>query len=319
MDPSATRVIFMGSAGFAVPSLDALARAGYTLPLVVTRQDKPSGRGLEVSETPVKKRAVELGLPLFQPRTLRDPDVHRALRDAAPDVIVVAAYGRILPPEVLGIPPRGCVNVHGSLLPRYRGAAPIQWAVIRGDEQTGVTLMRMDEGLDTGPILATRAMPIARDDTAATVFDRLAVLGAALLAEGLPAVLDGSAVAVPQDETLACLAPILKKEDGVIDWSRTSRQVADHVRGVEPWPGAVTFTPSGLRLRVFPFVERAIGTRGAPGEILQIDGDGMVVRVGDGAVLVREVQPAGSRRMAPRDLAAGRRVRVGDVLGGGGQ
>lgn len=317
------RVVFMGSADFAVPSLAALLDAGADVPLVVTRADKPSGRGLELSLTPVKRLAVDRGLSVFQPRGLRDPATWDPIRAARPDVIVVAAYGRILPPEVLAIPPRlpggayGCVNVHGSILPRHRGAAPIQRAVLCGDAVTGVTLMAMDEGLDTGGILAVAETPIAPDDTAASLFDRLAGLGAALLAAHLEPVLDGSCVPVAQDETNATVASILRKEEGRIDWSRPVRAVCDHVRGMETWPGAFTFAPGDLRLRVFPFLAPvAGGTSAVPGEVVAIGADGMTVRAGDGCVLVREVQPAGSRRMSPRDLAAGRRIRVGDVLGG---
>lgn len=316
MDPSSVRVTFMGSAAFAVPSLAALADAGYRVVQVVTRVDKPRGRGLEIARTPVAERAEALGLPLFQPRTLRTPEVFEALRAAAPDVIVVAAYGRILPPEVLALPRHGCVNVHGSILPRYRGAAPVQWAVIRGESETGVTLMRMDEGLDTGPILAIRTTPVAEDDTAATVYDRLAGIGAELLAASLPGILAGTIAPVPQDHAAATLAPPLEKDVGAIDWAAPSRTVRDLVRGVEPWPGAFTTTPAGLRLRVFPPVVREIGGGfdGVPGQVLAVDRDGMIVRTGDGAVRVREVQPAGSRRMDARDAVAGRRVRVGDVL-----
>jgi len=291
------------------------------VPLVLTRADKPSGRGLELSETPVKRLAKSLGLAVSQPKTLRDEAVRQSIRDAAPDLIVVAAYGRILPPEVLAIPGRlpggayGCINVHGSLLPKYRGAAPVQWAVIRGEAETGVTIMAMDEGLDTGGTLARLAVPVLPTDTSGTLFERLAPLGAELLVETLRGVLDGSVAPTPQDETRATLAPILKKEDGAIDWSLPSAGIADLVRGVEPWPGAYTFTPAGVRLRVFPFVRPTVGRPGAgPGEVLSIDTEGMAVATCDGAVLMPEVQPAGSRRMTPREAAAGRRIAVGDVL-----
>ncbi len=318
MTPSSLRIVFMGSASFAVPSLQALADAGFALPLVVTRADKPSGRGLEVSETPVKKLASALGLPLLQPKTLRTPEVQGAIAQARPDLVVVAAYGRILPPEVLDLPRFGCINVHGSLLPRWRGAAPVQWSVIRGDPRTGVTIMRMDPGLDTGPMLLKGATPIAPDDTAATVYDRLAAMGPALLLQALEGVVDGTMTAVPQDEALATLAPPLKKEDGRIDWARTSREVADRVRGVEPWPGAYTYGAKDLRLRVFPFAQAVPDASGAaPGTVLSVDAEGAKVRTGDGAVLLRDLQPAGSRRMTAREAAAGRRLSVGDVLGPG--
>lgn len=311
----------MGSADFAVPSLKALVDAGYPIPLVVTRADKPKGRGLELSRTPVKRLAEELGLDLFQPLGLKKPERQQVIRDAGPDLIVVAAYGRILPAEVLSIPPRlpggqyGCINVHGSLLPKYRGAAPVQWAVIKGEDVSGVTIMTMDEGMDTGAVLTRAETPIEPDDTAGTLFDRLAGMGADLLCRTLPGALDRSLVPEAQDETLATLAPIMKKEDGAVDWSLPWTDVANQVRGVEPWPGAFTFTPKGLRIRVFPFLREAVGSGGGPGEVLSIDPEGMVVRTGQGSVLVREVQPAGKRRMKPRELANGRQIAVGDVLG----
>ncbi len=317
------RVVFMGSADFAVPSLRALVDEGYEVALVVTRADKPVGRGLALSETPVKVAAKELGLPIFQPVTLRQPAALEPLRQARPDLIVVAAYGRILPPEVLALPPRlprnhyGCVNVHASLLPKYRGAAPIQWAIVRGETETGVTIMLMDEGMDTGPIAGQAAIPICADDTAETLAARLAPLGARLLVQTLPGLLDGSLVPRHQDHALATLAPILKKEDGLLDWSRTSRDLVNLVRGLTPWPGTFTFLPSGARLKVLPPVEgvQVFHHDVPPGEVLAIGRDGMSVRTGDGAVSLRKVQVEGRRPMTPWELAVGRQVAVGDRLG----
>lgn len=311
----------MGSADFAVPSLLALVKAGYEIPLVVTRADKPKGRGLEVSVTPIKNLAIELGLELFQPPGLKKAERQQTIREAKPDLIVVAAYGRILPPEVLAIPPRphrghyGCINVHGSLLPKYRGAAPVQWAVINGDEVSGVTIMSMDEGMDTGAILSQAETRIESNDTAGTLFDRLSRLGADQLVDSLPGVLDGRMEPIVQDETKATMAPIMKKQDGLVDWTKGWQDVANLVRGVEPWPGAHTFTPGGLRLRIFPFLREAVGSPREAGEILHIDGEGMVVGTGSGSILVGEVQPAGKRRMRPMELANGRKIAVGDVLG----
>lgn len=309
------RLVFMGSAEFAVPSLEALS-THFRIELVVTRVDKPSGRGLDLSVTPVKQVALKLGLPIFQPQTLRDAQTQQVIRDVCPDAIVVVAYGRILPPEVLSIPPLGCINVHGSLLPKYRGAAPIQWAIIEGESESGVSIIQMDEGIDTGPILATARTLIMENDTAYTLSGRLARLGAELLVDTLIKVAERRVVAQPQDETKASYAPILKKTDGAIDWGQTSFRIANLVRGVEPWPGAYTFTVRGLRLRVFPFLESLRMSDGVPGQVLRIDREGMVVRTGDGAVLIREVQPAGSRRMTPYELFVGRRIAVGDLLVG---
>lgn len=317
------RVVFMGSADFAVPSLRALVTAGYDVALVVTRADKPKGRGRILSETPVKQEARILGLPVFQPLTLRKPEVVETLREARPDLIVVAAYGRILPPEVLALPPRlpsghyGCINIHGSLLPKYRGAAPIQWAILNGEAETGVTIMVMDEGMDTGPIAAQRAIPISPDDTAGSLTHVLAPLGADLLIETLPALLGGSLTPRPQQDALASFAPILKKEDGLVDWSRSSAMISNQVRGLDPWPGAFTTLPGTLRLRIFPPVRVVHGVpAGVPGEVLDVQRDGMTVRTGDGGVLLQKVQPEGRRPMTPWELLAGRWIARGDVLGG---
>ncbi len=325
MDGSGRRVVFMGTADFAVPSLRALVGAGYRVVLAVTRPDKPKGRGLEVSETPVKAAARELGIEVFQPSGLRDPAVQARLAECGADFFVVAAYGRILPPAVLAMPRFGCVNVHGSILPRYRGAAPIQWAVINGDSETGVTIMMMDEGCDTGPVLSVGVTPVSAEDTAATLFDRLSRLGPPLLLDALGGLAAGNLKPVPQDHALATPAPMIEKSVGEIDWTRSSLQIANLVRGVEPWPGAFTSTPAGVRLRVFPFL-RAL-TEGEmdpawrtlpPGTVVAAGGrfgSGMAVRTGDGAVMVGEVQPAGSRRMAPAAMISGRRLAAGDLLG----
>ena len=216
---------------------------------------------------------------------------------------------------MLAIPRLGCINVHGSLLPELRGAAPVQWAVIRGAARTGVSVMSMDEGCDTGPVYSRLEEPILAGDTAGSLYDRLSTRGAELLATTLPSVVAGTIRAVPQDPGMATLAPILNKEHGIVDWNRPAREVANLVRGVEPWPGASTFTPGGIRLRVFPFLDVLPSLPGdLPGQVVAIDADGMVVATPDGCVRIRAVQPAGSRRMTPRELAAGRRIRVGDVL-----
>ena len=323
------RVVFMGTADFAVPSLRAMVDAGCVVPLVVTRPDKPVGRGLEMSMTPVKTAALELGLEVFQPAGLRDTAVQDRLRACDADFFVVAAYGRILPSAVLRMPRLGCVNVHGSILPSYRGAAPIQWAVINGESETGVTIMMMDEGCDTGDILLIGRTPISATDTAATLFERLSQMGPPLLLQALGQLACGAAVRIAQDHSLATVAPMIDKSVGLIDWTSSSRSIANLVRGVDPWPGAFTFTPDGTRIRVFPFLREAsesvaIPDSGAalPGTVLVIGcsgdgtgrGDSMLVRTGDGAVVVDAVQAAGARRMAPAAMAAGRRIAAGQVL-----
>lgn len=317
IEPGGVRVVFMGSADFAVPSLLGLIDAGYQIVMAVTREDKPSGRGQRLTMTPVKSAVLEHDIEVFQPKGLRSPDVQETIRAAKPDLIVVAAYGRILPAQILDLPRFGCVNVHGSLLPLMRGAAPIQRAVIEGHAKTGISIMKMDEGCDTGPVYSMVETPIRPDDTAGTLFDRLAALGPGALLNTLERILAGEAVAVPQDHAEATLAPMLSKDDGNIDWSRTSLEIANLVRGADPWPGAFTWTPAGLRIRVFPFLTPLDNpSKAAPGTVIDVNREGMSVATRDGAVRVVEVQPAGSRKMIPWEMAVGRRLTVGDVLGG---
>lgn len=310
------KCIFMGSSSFAVPSLLALIKNGYHVTLVFTRADKPKGRGLEISETPVKKVALSYGMRILQPKTLKDPEIQRLIAGEKPDFIVVASYGRILPPEILFIPRFGCINVHGSLLPKYRGAAPIQWAIIKGEKETGVTIMQMDEGIDTGGILDQAKCPIHPDDTAETLHDRLAEMGAELLIKVLEGIMAGQIMARPQDHNEATYAPLLKKDDGLIKWERSSLEIINLVRGMESWPGAFTFTSDGLRLRVFPFLQYIpCNEHCLPGTIISVDREGAIVRTGDGAVLIKEGQVAGGKRTGMKDLLNGRKIRVGMVLG----
>ncbi len=317
---SRPRAIFFGTPDFAVPCLDALATVADVV-LVVTQPDRPRGRGLELAPPPVKVRAEALGVPVVQPLKVRTPEFAASLRALAADVAVVVAYGRILPRAVLEAPRLGCVNVHASLLPRWRGAAPIQWAVARGDAETGVCLMQMDEGLDTGPVLARRATPIDPDETAGELAPRLAALGAELLREALPRHLAGALVPEPQDDARHTLAPILEKAHGAIDWSQRAQAVHDLVRGMSPWPGAFTRTPAGATLKVHATCVVADGpadqgVAGAPGTVLRADrAGGLVVACGEGAAALVEVQPEGKRRMSAVDYLAGRPLACGDVLG----
>jgi len=315
---SRPRAIFFGTPDFAVPCLDALATVADVV-LVVTQPDRPRGRGLELAPPPVKVRAEALGVSVVQPLKVRTPEFAASLRALDADIAVVVAYGRILPRAVLEAPRLGCVNVHASLLPRWRGAAPIQWAVARGDAETGVCLMQMDEGLDTGPVLARRATPIGPDETAGELAPRLAALGAELLREELPHHLAGALVPAPQDDAHHTLAPILEKAHGAIDWSASAQAVHDLVRGMSPWPGAFTRTPAGLTLKVHATrvaapVREHVGA--APGTVLSADrAGGLVVACGSGALALVEVQPEGKRRMSAVDYLAGRPLACGDVLG----
>jgi methionyl-tRNA formyltransferase len=300
----------MGTPAFAVPSLSVLAKS-ENVTLVVTNPDRPSGRGRALAPPPVKEEAQRLGLPVFQPEKAKHPDSVARIAAEKPDLIVVAAYGHILPKSVLDIPPCGCINVHASLLPRYRGAAPINWAVARGETVTGVTIMKMDVGMDTGPMLLVKEMPIADDDTAGTLYDRLSLLGAEALAEALEGLHGGTLKEKPQDDSLATYAPMLKKEHGEIDWSRTAVEVRNLVRGMTPWPSATT-SHGGKTLKIVSASVR--GGRGEPGEVIDVGRDGMVVACGEGALALGLVQPEGGRAMSSVDYARGRRVKKGERL-----
>lgn len=282
----------MGSPKFALPTLQALAER-YPIAGVITQPDQPAGRGRALTPPPVKTLAERLGLPLIQPRRLRDPEALEQLRAWAPDLIVVTAFGQILRPDVLDLPPHGCLNVHASLLPRWRGAAPIQAAILHGDAETGVTIMKMDPGVDTGPVLAQRALPIAPDDTAETLGARLARLGADLLIETLPAYLRGEIHPQPQDEAHATYAPLLKKEDGALDFNRPAEHLACKVRAFHPWPGAFMDWREG-RLKVRR--AHAVAGQAAPGQTLRV---GRLPGVGtaSGLLVLDEVQPPGKRPM----------------------
>ena len=302
----------MGSPDFAVPSLEAVA-AHHEVALVVTQPDKPAGRGGALTPPAVKRAAERLGLPIAQPVKVRPPEVAAMLRATGAELGVVVAYGKILPPAILTAFPRGCINVHGSLLPAYRGAAPIQWAVIDGRATTGVTIMQLDEGMDTGPMLLTRALAIGAEETAGELFARLAPLGAAALVDAIAGLAAGTLAPVPQPAEGASHARMLTKDDGAIDFARPAAVVAAHLRGVDPWPGAVARLGGELvKLHGARAVERAVDA--APGTVLAIDGDGAHVACAEGAVIVRELQLPGRKRLPARDLANGRRLAAGDRL-----
>jgi methionyl-tRNA formyltransferase len=292
----------MGSPEFALPSLRALA-AGYNVVGVITQPDKPAGRGRTLTPPPVKALAQELGLPVMQPRRLREPDAVQQLRECDPDVIVVAAFGQILRTDVLDLPPHGCVNVHASLLPRWRGASPINAAILHGDAETGVTIMRMDPGMDTGPMLSQRAIPITEDDTAGGLSVKLAQLGADLLRETLPRYLSGELTAKPQPVEGVTLAPLLSKSDGALDLSEPAEELARKVRGFNPWPGASLPWKDGA-LKVLR--ARVAAGKAKPGQREVVD-QLPAVATGDGWLILDEVQPPGKKAMSGRDFLQGAR------------
>jgi len=304
------RVAFMGSPEFAVPCLRAVA-AAHEVVVVVSQPDKPAGRGGELRAPAVKVAAQELGLPIIQPKSARNGELAQALRDARVDVAIVVAYGKILPKDVLEAPPLGCINVHGSLLPKYRGAAPVQWAVIDGEAETGVSIMQLDEGMDTGPVWAERRVAIGPEETSGELLARLAPIGAAALIEALPVIASGTGRPVAQDHARATHAPMLTKADGALDFTRPAGEVAARILGVDPWPGAQAVVRGQVSKL---FRARAVEGDGAPGTVLAIDGDGARIACGTGAVVVRDVQLPGRKRLAAAQVAAGRGIAVGDVL-----
>lgn len=305
------RIVFMGTPDFAVPSLQALIDAGHDVCAVYTQPDKPQGRKQILTAPPVKTLALEHDIPVFQPNTLKNEDEQARLRELAPEVIIVVAYGKLLPKAVLDIPPHGCINVHGSLLPRWRGAAPIQWAVISGDEMAGVTTMQMAEGLDTGDMLLTYETKVGEKETAGELFDRLAQSGAELLIQTLVKL--DEITPRPQDDAQSCYAHMLDKQMAVIDWSKSAHEIDCLIRGLNPWPIALT-TLSGERLKVFA-AEKAAGN-GEPGTVLEADPKkGLTVACGEGALGLTEIQLVGGKRMKATDFLRGHAIEVGTKLG----
>lgn len=301
------RIVFMGTPDFAVPSLEALLMRGHEIAAVYTQPDKPKGRGHKLLPPPVKALALERGIPVYQPATLRTEEAAETLRALKPELIAVAAYGKLLPPAVLAIPPKGCINVHGSLLPKYRGAAPIQWAVLNGEKTTGVTIQQMGEGLDTGDMLQKAETEIGENETSGELFDRLKLLGAELLVDTIDRI--DTIVPEPQDEAAATHAPMIRKEMGEIDWTMPAQAVHNLVRGLNPWPAAF-FTLGGKRMKLYR-TELAPAS-GEPGTMAELDGE-MTVFCGAGAVRLTEIQPENGKRMRGSDYLRGHPL-AGDTV-----
>jgi methionyl-tRNA formyltransferase len=308
------RVIFMGTPEFAVPSLDALVQAGFDVPLVVTRPDKPAGRGKRMQAPAVKRRAAALGVPVFQPPTLKKPEPQERLRAVGVDVIAVVAFGAILPVEVLAMTRLGAINVHASLLPKYRGSSPINWAIVNGEGSSGVTTMYLSEGVDTGDILLQRAIPLAPRETAATLHDKLAALGGPLLVETLQGLAAGTLTATPQDDGASSYIPKLTRDDGLLDWSQPALALDRRIRGFTPWPGAFTFWDA-RRLNVRAAHPVAIVPTQAPGHIEAVAHDAVLVATGDGCLALTEVHLEGKRPMPVTAFLAGHPLGIGAQLG----
>jgi methionyl-tRNA formyltransferase len=306
------RIIFFGTPDFAVPSLQALLSGPDEVVGVVCQPDRPAGRGQHLTAPPVKQAAAAAGIPVLQPEKIRTPEFLEQLRRWKPDLIVVAAYGRILPNSVLELPTHGCINVHASLLPRYRGAAPMQWAILNGDERTGITIMQVAEKMDAGDMLLQRATPIAADDTLASLHDRLARIGAAALSDAIEEIRGGRAEPVPQDEAQVTYAPMIKKEDGRIDWSRSAAEIERRARAFDPWPSAYT-SLHGKQLKIWRARVGRTDRRGAPGTVLAV-GDTVRVACGRDDLLIEELQLEGRKRVTAAEFGRGGHVTAGAVL-----
>ncbi len=318
------KIVFMGTPDFSVPSLKALNGAGLEVRAVITQPDRPRGRGKKVLPSPVKEAALELGLPVHQPERIREENFFRLLQYLQPDVIAVVAFGRILPGEILDLPPLGCVNVHASLLPKYRGAAPIQRAIMNGDSETGVTTMKMDRGLDTGDMLLQARTPVDPEENFGAVHRRLSLMGAGLLLETLDLMAAGKLAGFPQDNEKATYAPPISREDEIIDWGRRALDIKNQVRGLDPWPGARTRL--GQRVMKIWKVKEKDGCSGAgrppgeaagpePGEIVGITAEGLEVQCGDCSLVIRELQLEGGKRMDAAEFLRGVKITPGVVLG----
>lgn len=304
-------ILFMGTPDFAVPSLQALIDAGHHICGVFTQPDKPKNRGMKLLPPPVKVVALAHDIPVFQPVSVKDGQTDQIIRELDPELIVVAAYGRILPESILNYPAKGCINVHSSLLPKLRGAAPINWAVINGEKETGVTIMHMAKALDAGDIIAQASTPIDPNESVETVHDRLAAIGGALLAETVEKIAAGTAQRIPQDHEKATYAPMLSREMSDIDWTMPAKAIHDKIRGLIPWPATSTSVISGDPIKIFGSENTGISTSAAPGTVVAAGKQGIDIACGDGTLLrITQLQAAGGKRMAAADYLRGHPINI---------
>lgn len=317
MTPDTLRTVFMGTPEFAVPTLKGLLAAGVNLVGVYTQPDRPKGRGKKLTASPVKHLALEEGLPVFQPQKMRAPEAVEELKALEPDLIVVVAYGQILPKAVLDIPKYHCINVHASLLPKYRGAAPINKCIVDGETETGVTTMLMDVGLDTGEMLVKMSLPIGPDETAGQLHDRLSLLGRKSMEKTLNQLCVGTLKPEKQDDELTCYASMMKKEDGQIDWHRSATEIHNQVRGLDPWPGAYTTLDGDVLKIAMTAVED--GTDGEPGTILSADKTGVRIACGEGTLVIGELQLPGKKRLSAMNFLSGKPLFTGTKLPSDGE
>jgi methionyl-tRNA formyltransferase len=313
MEKSKTKVVFMGTPDFSVPSLNSLYNAGYSIEAVITQKDKKRGRGKKLQYTPVKQRAVELEIEVFQPENINDDKSKKILESINPDFIVVVAYGQILRKDILSIPRYGCYNVHASLLPKYRGAAPINWVIIEGENETGVTIMEMEEGLDTGDMILSSVIKIDKEDTTEDIHDKLANLGSELIVEALEKIFEGNAEKTPQDHLKSSYASMLTKEMGKIDWNDTGSNIVNLIRGLKPWPSAYTiYNEDMVKIHKVSLTDKEYN--GINGEIVKVTQDEIYVKIEDGSIKIGELQFPGKRKMTTSEYLKGNSIEVGTVL-----
>lgn len=310
MNRAPLRIVFMGTPDFAVPSLEALVSGPDQVVAVVCQPDRPKGRGQKLVAPPVKVLAGQYGIPVLQPANIKTEACYRELKSYLPELIVVAAYGRILPPRLLSLPPHGCINVHGSLLPRHRGAAPIQWAIISGDQEVGVTIMQMDAGMDTGAVLLRRAITAAPQETTGTLFPKIAALGSETLMDVLELLKSGRLTPTGQDESLATEAPMLTKTDGQIDWSKPAETIGRLIRGLDPWPTAFCEV-DGKKLQLYKPEVVHMDSHQPPGTLLRADREGLLVSTSEGCLLIKEIKPEGKKRMTVESFLNGHQLQAG--------
>ncbi len=308
------RIIFMGTPDFSVGTLEALCDAGHDIVLAVTQPDKPKGRGKAMQFSPVKEAALARGIEVFQPEKVRNPECVKFLTNLKPDVIVVVAFGQILPKDILELPPYGCINVHASLLPKYRGAAPIQWAVIDGEAVSGVTTMRMDEGLDTGDMILKEEVVLSKKETGGSLFEKLSSVGAKLCVETLDALADGSAVFTPQNHEAATKVGLIHKKFGLVDWHKSAAEIERLIRGLNPWPSAYT-TLGGKTLKLWDATVCEGRTDAPCGTVVSVSKDAFFVQTGEGVLQLNEVQLEGKKRMACDAFLRGFSLKEGEILG----
>lgn len=308
------KIVFMGTPDFAVGALEAIIKAGHEVVAVVTQPDKPKGRGKEMQFPPVKECAVKYNVPVFQPVKVKTPESVEILRSYGAEMFVVAAFGQFLSKEILQMPKYGCINIHASLLPKYRGAAPIQWAVINGDKESGVTIMQMAEGIDTGDMLLKRAIPIEKKETGEGLYTKLSALGAELITEAISGIEAGTLTPEPQDDSLSCYAPKITKALGVIDWEKSAAEIERLIRGLNSWPSAYTLC-KGKILKIWDADVTEAETDGEAGMVTEITKDSFCVNTSKGQLSIKQVQLEGKRRMPVKDFLLGCKLEVGEKLG----